>query len=173
MAIGFIQPDLIALGVADAVRQTLDASAGTPNVTANSELMDLMHDQATANAWVVGQFDAVSRRIGLPPSVRDKVPPLRLVAASAHINGSVKATLKAKTADDAAAGQLRDTIRGAISFARLQSGLSPDLQNAINTVELGGTDSNVQLSFAVTPDMLRGLFPQRPPVPPEPAQPPK
>ena len=172
-AIGFVRSDLMAVGGTDLVRQALDGSATTANITANSELMALIHDDASANAWVVGQFDAVSRRIGLPPSVRGQVPPLRLVAASAHIDGAVRATVKALTNDEAAANQLRDVVRGAISFARLQNGLNADLQNALKTVELGGTGTTVQLSFTVTPDIFKGLPPgPRPPSPPLAPEPP-
>ena len=163
----------MAVGGTDLVRQALDGSATTANITGNSELMALIHDDASSNAWVVGQFDAVSRRIGLPPSVRGQVPPLRLVGASAHIDGAVRATVKALTNDEAAANQLRDVVRGAISFARLQNGLNPDLQNALKTVELGGTGTTVQLSFTVTPDIFKGLPPgPRPPSPPPAAEPP-
>jgi hypothetical protein len=129
--------------------------------------MTLIRDESSANAWVVGRFDAVSRRMGLPPAVRTQVPPLRLVSASAHINGGVKATIKAQTADVAAADQLRDVVRGAISFARLQAGSKPELQDALKTVELGGTDTRVQLSFMMTPETLRALMPQQPPADPQ------
>jgi len=172
-AIGFVQPDVIAVGASDLVRQALDMSPGTSNVTTNADVMALMREDANANAWVVGQFDAVSRRMGLPASVRRQVPPLRLVSASAHIDDGVKATIKAETKDEAGAGQLRDVVRGAVSFARLQSSIPAPLQDALKTVELGGTGTRVQLSFMVTPDMLQqasrgGPGPGGPPRPPEP-----
>jgi hypothetical protein len=174
MAIGFVQPDLIAVGVTELVRQALDVSTTTPNITTSTDVMALIRDETTANAWVVGQFDAVSRRMGLPPAVRTQVPPLRLVSASAHIDGGVKATVKAQTADEAAANQLRDVVRGAISFARLQTGLSADLQTALKTLELGGTGNSVQLSFVLTPDMLKAISPApRPPSAPSPPSAPK
>jgi len=167
MSIGFVQADVIAVGATDLVRQALDAPQNAASVTTNAEIMGLLRDDAGSNAWVVGQFDAVSRRMGLPPSVRSQVPPLRLVSASARIDGAVKATLKAKTADDAAADQLRSVVRGAVSFAQLQgSNAPPQLQQALKTLELGGTGSNVQLSFIVTPEMLRGLAAPRPAQPP-------
>jgi hypothetical protein len=172
MAIGFVQPDLIAIGPAALVRQALDDSTSTANVTTNADLMAAIRDESSTNAWVVGRFDAVSRRMGLPPAVRTQVPPLRLVSASAHINGGVKATIKAQTADTAAADQLRDVVRGAISFARLQAGSRPELQDALKTVELGGTGTKVQLSFMMTPDTLRALTPH-PPAADEPQPQPK
>lgn len=166
MAVGFVQPDLIAIGPPELVRQAIDASAATANVTANADLMTLMRGEASANAWVVGRFDAVSRRMGLPSVVRTQMPPLRLVAASATINSGVKAAIRAQTADAAAAEQLRDVVRGAISFARLQARSRPELQDAMKTVELSGTGTDVQLSFMVTPDLLHSFTPQRPPVTP-------
>jgi hypothetical protein len=122
---------------------------------------------------VVGRFDAVSRRMGLPSAIRTQVPPLRLVSASAHIDGGVKATLKAQTADAAAADQLRDVVRAAISFARLQAGSKPELQDTLKSLELGGTGTNVQLSFMMTPDTLRALTPPRAPSAPQPPPPPQ
>jgi hypothetical protein len=163
IAVGFVQPDLIAIGPADLVRQAMDASSSTANITSNTDLMALMRDETSANAWVVGNFDAVSRRMGLPSAVRTQVPPLRLVSASAHIDGGVKARIKAQTADSAAADQLRDVVRGAISFAKLQAGSKPELESALKTVELGGTGTNVQLSFMMTMDSLRALNPHGPP----------
>jgi hypothetical protein len=122
--------------------------------------MAVIRDESSANAWVVGRFDAVSRRMGLPSAMRTQVPPLRLVSASAHIDGGVKATIKAQTADAAAADQLRDVVRGAISFVRLQAGSKPELQDALKSLELGGAGANVRLSFMMTPDTLRALHPQ-------------
>lgn len=163
-AVGFVRPDLIAFGQADLVRKALDlpadASGATANVTANQALMSLIGDTAGETAWVVGHFDAVSRRMGIPSALRQQVPPLRMVAAKARINGGVKATIKAQTADQAAADQVRDVIRGLVSLVRLQAGAKPELQNALKSIELGGTGSTVELSFAITPEAFRAMIPQ-------------
>ena len=139
----------------------------------NTELMALIRDASSGNAWVVGRFDAVSRRMGLPATVRQQVPPMRLVSASVHVDGGVKATIKAQTADQASADQLRDVVRGAISFVRLQAGPKPELQDVLKSIELSGTGTNVQLSFAMTPGTIRAIMPQRgaPPAPPPPPAP--
>jgi hypothetical protein len=164
-AIGFVQPDLVAVGSVDLVRAALDVpAAGTSaaNITSNADLMKLILDASSGNAWVVGSFDAVSRRMHLPDNVRQQVPPLRLVSASARIDGGARATIKAETADAAAADQLRDVVRGAISFARLQAGSKPELQDALKSIELGGAGTRVQLSFQITPEAIRAIVPQRP-----------
>jgi hypothetical protein len=165
MAIAFLQPDLIALGHADLVRAAIDLSSNASpaaNVTSNAEVMNLVRDAAGDTAWVVGHFDAVSRRIGVPNALRQQVPPLRMVAAKARINGGVKATIRAETADEAAANQVRDVVRGFVSLIRLQAGAKPELQDALKSIELGGHGNTVQLSFALTAQAFRAVVPQAP-----------
>jgi hypothetical protein len=167
MAVGFVHPDLIAVGTAEFVKHAMDASTpgggGTgADVTTNPELARLMRDASSGTAWVVGRFDAVSRGINLPPSVRQQIPPLRLVSVSAHIDGGLRATIKAETADKAAADQLRDVVRGAISFVRLQAGTKPELQDTFKSIEISGTGTRVELSFTLTPDAFRAITPQHP-----------
>jgi hypothetical protein len=163
MAIAFLSADELALGGVDLVRAAVDAPASaTPDtIVGNREMMDLMQDAASGNAWVVGRLEAVQRRIPLPPSMTGQVPPIRLVSASANFNGGLKATIKAETADKAAADQLRDLVRGAISLARLNPGSNPSFQDVMKSVELGGTGSNVQMSFLVTTDTVRALVPPK------------
>ena len=179
-AVGFVRPDLIAFGQADLVRKAIDVSTDATgpaaNVTANAEVMGLVRDTAGETVWVVGHFDAVSRRIGIPSSLSQQVPPLRMVAAKARINGGIEATIKAQTADQTAADQMRDVIRGFVSLIRLQAGARPELQSTLKTIVLGGTGSTVELSFAVTPGAVRAMIPQRrqapgqpPAMPPPPA----
>jgi hypothetical protein len=162
MAVGFLQPNLIALGHVDLVHRAMDLStnpSNAANVTSNTEVMHMARDASGETAWVVGHFDAVTRRMGLPNSVRQQVPPLRMVSAKAHINGGVKATIKAETADQAAADQVRDVLRGFITLIRMQAGAKPELQNTLKSLELGGTGSTVQLSFAMTPEIFLTLMP--------------
>lgn len=173
VALAFVQHDLIAVGPTNLVRRAIDLadSAGVANVTSDPDLMGLIRDVSSGNAWVVGRFDAVSRGMGLPPTVRQQVPPLRLVSASVHINGGVTATIKAQAADKAAADQLRDVVRGAISFVRLQGGSKPELQDTLKSIELGGTGNDVRLSFLMTPGTIRAIVPQRQPPSDQPAPP--
>ena len=162
MAVGFLQPNLIALGHVDLVRRAIDLStnpSAAANVTSNAEVMNMARDASGETAWVVGHFDAVSRRIGVPSALRQQVPPLRMVSAKAHINGGVKATVRAETADQAAADQVRDVLRGFITLIRMQGSAKPELQSTLKTLELGGTGSTVQLSFAMTPEVFLAIMP--------------
>ena len=185
-AVGFVQPDVIAIGQTDLVRRTIDISKDEADdfksVASNPEMMNLIRDNSGSTAWVVGQFDEISRRMHLPDSVSGQVPPVRLVAAKADIDGGVKATIRAEAGDKAAADQLRDVVRGFLSLARLHSSGKEDLEGVLKTIELGGTDTTVRLSFSVSPETLKSITPPRrgerrrqmdPPAPPIPPAPPK
>jgi hypothetical protein len=164
-AVGLAGADLIAIGQADLVRRAMDrardGSSGGQNITSNAEMMNLIRDTAGSTAWVVGQFDAVRRRMRLPNEISGQVPPLRMLSVKANVNGGVKATIRAEAGDAAAADQLRDVVRGFISLARIQASGKPDFENTLKTVELSGSDKTVQMSFAVAPDTIRLMAPRR------------
>ncbi len=159
MAVGFVRSDLLAVGQANLVRRALDAPGNAQDLTTNAELMSLIRDASGSTAWVVGHFDAVSRGLKLPTSVSGQVPPVRLVSAKADVNGGVKATIRAETADEAGAEQLREVVRGFIALARLQGGTQPKFESALKSIELSGTDKTVQMSFAISPETMRALAP--------------
>ena len=162
--IGFVRPDVIAVGHADLVRRAIDAAenAGAPNLTSNAELMKSIRDASGSTAWAVGYFDTVSHGMKLPSEFARRVPPVRLVAAKADINGGVKGTIQAEAADTAAAEQLRDLVRGFLSLARLNIGAKPELDSTLKSIQLSGTDKTVRLTFAVTPEAMRALAPRPP-----------
>jgi hypothetical protein len=172
---------LIALGQSDLVRRVIDLSQDSShalqNITTNPDLMPLVRDNAGSTAWVVGQFDEISRRLRLPSAVAGQVPPVRLMSVKANVNGGVKATIRAEAGDKAAADQLRDVVRGFISLLRLQASGKPQLENTLKTIELSGSDSTVRMSFSVSPETLKVIAPRprrdgQPLTPPAPPAPP-
>jgi len=98
--------------------RAIDAAATRQDVTTNADLMRFVSQiDQTSNAWIVGRFDAVSQSASLPAEVRDRIPPVQWIAASARLNGGIQATLKAETRDDQSGEQLRDVVRGALAMA--------------------------------------------------------
>jgi hypothetical protein len=176
IALGFIRPDLIAVGEAGLVRRALDQADASQrgsgqNLTANREIMEVVRDASGSTAWIVGHFDAVSRAMRLPNEVSSRVPPMRIISAKADVNGGVKATIRADSADPAAAEQLREVVRGFIALARMQGGGKPELDSALKSIQLSGTGKTVQLSFAISPAVVRTLAPRRPEITPDAARP--
>jgi hypothetical protein len=183
VAVGFVRPDLIAVGRASLVRRALDqgsdprTSKGVrpPDLTSNAEVMNLIRDMSGSTAWVVGHFDAISRGMKLPNAVSGQVPPVRLVSARADVNGGVKATLRAETGDQAAAEQLREVVRGFVTVARLHGGTKPEFDNVLKSIQLSGSDKTVQMTVAASPEVFSALAPGPRPNPelrnPEPRKP--
>jgi hypothetical protein len=164
VAVGFVRPDLIAVGHAALVRRALDGPHAEP-VATNEDMARLMRDASGGTAWVVGHFDAVRRTMPIPGSVGAQVPAVRFLSVRADVNGGVTARIRAEANDEAGAEQLREVVRGFITLARMQSGAHPQFESVLKSVELTGSDRTVQLSMSLSPEALRSLVPR--PSPPQ------
>lgn len=178
LAVAFAEPGVLVLGSRDAVQRALDAKASGTNVTDNTEVMDLVRDNQDGNAWTVARFDALTERAQLPQEIAQHLPAITWLAAKGHVNGGLRATLRAETRDDASAQSLREVIRGVMALARLQGGQRAEFAELLNSIELGGTGKTVSLGFAVDSSIIDALGALRPPMvprvplPPMPPDPP-
>jgi hypothetical protein len=157
MALGFVEPDLVALGNLEAVRQAIDAGASNRNVMSNNEVMRLVADMDNSNAWAVGRFDAIAREAKLPSEVQAQLPPVTWFSAAGHVNGGVSGVLKAEARDEASAQNLRDIVRGFLAMARLQSGSRPGVQQLVDSLQLSGDGATVALSFTLPNEFFDAL----------------
>ena len=157
MAVGFVEPDLVALGSLAAVKLAIDAGADNRNVMSNNELMRLVADMDSSNAWAVGRFDAIAREASLPSDLQAQLPTVTWFSAAGHINGGVTGVLKAEARDEAAAQNLRDMLRGFLAMARLQSGSRPGIQQMVDSIQLSGDGTTVALSFSVPSEFFDAL----------------
>ncbi len=182
LAVAFAEPGLLVLGSEAAVRRGLDAKASGNNVIDNAEVMNLVRDSDDGNAWAVARFDALTGRAELPPEIASRLPAINWFAASGHVNGGLRAVLRAETRDDAAAQNLREVIQGLMALARLQTGQpgqNAAISELLNSFQLGGTGKTVSIGFTLEPAMIDALgvlgamgSGARPPVPPTPPVPP-
>jgi hypothetical protein len=179
-AVAFLEPGLLAMGGFPAVRAAIDTHASRgANVTDNKELMRLLKDADDGNAWAVARFDALTSAGRLPSDVTKRLPPINWLTVTGHVNGGLRASLKAEARDDAAAKDLRDVVQGMLALARMQTGQRPEVASVLNSIELGGDGRNVSLAFTLPVeaiDLLAGLHQQRPgrttPAPATPETPP-
>jgi len=160
-AVSFVEPGFVALGNASLVRSAIDLhqggnnpQAGLSSVTGNDELMALVRSLDSGNVWAVGRFDALTSRARLPDSVTSRLPAITLFALSGHINGGLRATVRAEARDDEAANNLRDVVRGFMGLAKMQAGSNPSAQLMMQSLELGGTGKTVALSFTVPAEVF-------------------
>jgi hypothetical protein len=153
LSVAFLAPGLVAVGSNELVHRaadlvdSVDRKAGSSNVTTNKELMDLVHDLDSGNAWAVGRFDVLASHAKLPSGLREQLPPVTWFSASAHVNGGVSAVVRAESRDEESASSLRDVVRGGMALVKLQAGSKPEFQTLIQSLRLGGTGKTVSLSF--------------------------
>ncbi len=157
MALGFIESGAVAVGSVAAVRGAIDAKRSGRNVLSNTELMRLVGDLDSSNAWVVGRFDAMAGKAGLPSELQSKVPALSWFSAAGHLNGGITGTFKAEAKDDEAATNLRDMLRGVMAMAKLQAGDKPAMRAMVDSLQLGGEGKTVAVAFSVPAEMFDAL----------------
>jgi hypothetical protein len=157
-AVAFVEPGLIAMGAANAVRRAIDAHSGAAaNASSNADLLRLVKDADGGNVWVVARFDALSSAGQIPPAVLQRLPAINWVRITGHINGGVTAAILAVARDDAAAKNLREVLQGILALAKLQTGQRPDITALVNSIELGGEGHNVSLGLSVPIEVIDRL----------------
>jgi len=158
MAVAFVAPNLAALGMVGGVERAIDLGQGGESVADNAEMMKLIHAVEDGNAWAVGRFDALANTARLPENVASQIPPITWFSASGRVDGGVSGTVSVEARDETAAKNLRDVVNGFVALARLQASSKPEIQTLVQSVQLGGTDKTVAISFTVpaaTLDILK------------------
>jgi hypothetical protein len=158
MAVGFIKPDLIAVGTSAALRRAIDLQTGTGlDITRNDEFMSLVRDSDDGNAWAVGRFDRLLNNGRVPKEIISRLPPITYLAASGHVNGGVSGRLRAEARDEVSAQQLHDVVRGFVALAKMQSGSRPELASILQSFQLQVDGNTVVLSFALPVEIIQTL----------------
>jgi hypothetical protein len=154
-AIAFLEPGLIALGDSVAIKKGIDAAASRKNVTANTSLMTYIGDvERTSNAWVVGQFDAITKSQEIPEEVRARMPAVQWFSFSARVNGGLSGSVRADTLDDKAAEDLRQMVNGGLAAARFMTNRDPKLESLLSALQVSGTGKTVAVAFTISPEIL-------------------
>jgi len=156
LAVVFLEPGLVAIGGAAAVRKAIDTKAGEPNVKGNDEVMRLVKDIDDGDAWVVARFDALTGG-KLPAAVANQLPPINWFSARGFVNTGVEGQVRVETRDETSAKNLQDVIRGFMALGRLQTSQHPELAEFLNSVQLSGDGKTVSLSFSLPSDVIDAL----------------
>jgi hypothetical protein len=147
LSVAFLEPGLVAVGGTPLVRGAVDLKAGGASIATNDEIMNLIADLDSGNAWAVGRFDALTSQARLPDGVAQQIPSINLFSASARVDSGISAVVRAETRDEEAANSLRDVVRGFLALGRLQASSRPEVATLIQSLQLGGTGKTVSLSF--------------------------
>ena len=156
--LAFLEPGLVAIGDQVSIKRAIDAEMGGHSVLSNDELMGLVKDvDANADAWAVGRLDVLRARAHLPEEVERQLPPVKWFAATGRVDGGLSGTLRAEARDEQAAENLRDVVRGFFALARMQAGSDPKVAALLQTLQLSGTGTTVQVSFTVPAEVFEML----------------
>src|SRR5207237_7033907 len=129
------------------VHTAVDLKAGGASVTTNEDVMRLVKDLDSGNAWAVGRFDVLASQTNFPPQVSEKLPAIQWFSASAQVDTGLRGVVRAEARDEEAANALRDVIRGVMALAKLQVSSQPALETVFRSLELGSSGTTVSLSF--------------------------
>jgi hypothetical protein len=147
VSLAFLEPGLVAVGSSALVHDAVDLKSGGSSLATNDEMMGLIKDLDTGNAWAAGRFDALTSQANLPSGVAQQLPSVTFFSVSAHIDSGIRGTLRAESRDEDSANGLRDVVRGFLGLARLQASSRPELATVLQSLQLGGAGRTVTLSF--------------------------
>ncbi len=157
LALAFIEPGLVAIGNERVLRAVIDLQRGGDNVTNNQDVMRLVRALDSPNAWAVGRFDALQSTAMLPPAVAKQVPAITWFSIGGRVTDGLDGVVRAEARDGDAAKNLREVVRGFVALAKLQAGANPQLQSMIQSLDIGGDDKTVSLTFSVSGVMIDSL----------------
>jgi hypothetical protein len=155
--VAFIEPGLAAMGNPQLVRAAIDVQQGGSNVTSNAEVMRLVRSVDGSNAWAVGRLDALRSTAKLPPALADRLPAITWFSVSGHVDTGLNGVIRAEAADENAANNLRDVVRGIVAMAKLQAAQNPAMQALAESLQTAGEGRTVSLSFTLSGDVLDTL----------------
>lgn len=157
LALGFLEPTLVAIGSHSAVTASIDARRTGRSVLSNTELIRQVNALGASHAWAVGRFDAVATRTRLPGEVMRQLPAVTWFSAAGRVNGGLSATVQIEARDEEAARNVRDVLRGLIALVRMQASERPELQAVVQSVQLSGTGTSVALAFTLPAEVIDAL----------------
>ncbi len=158
-ALVFLEPGLAALGAPAMLKKAIDAHADGANITGNAQMMKLIGgvEGSTTSAWAVGGLDAIEQSAKLPAEVKDRLPGVQWVSVRAHVNGGVSGVISAEARDQKAADDLRAVVNGGLAAARLMGGSDQKLGTLVNSFQVSGTGTQVDLSFTLPTEVLSDI----------------
>lgn len=166
-AIAVFGPGTVALGSAGMV-EGIVARRGGGALKANTRLLALVERIGSAHTfWMVtddsalSQLDRASRPAGTP-SLPLGLPPFKNAVIMADFEPEVTLAVSAETADEQAARNLADMIKGFVALASLQAQQKPELAELSRAVTAATQGPRIDLSCRASYTLLDTLLTKRP-----------
>jgi hypothetical protein len=157
-SLAFISPGLVAVGSRTLIRGAVDLQNGAGKTFVSSQpLMAQVRSLRDRDAWAVGRLDVLTTLTGLPPTVSERLPPIQWFSAGANVDGGIRGVVQVEAANEEAANNLREVVRGFVALGRLQSHSRPAVKAFLDSLVLGGDRNTVSLTFDAPARLLDSL----------------
>jgi hypothetical protein len=168
-AAAFLDDDTLVFGSQAAVEGTIASRAGgkTPLKT-NAPLMGLLERVKPGSTfWMVGDQSLLSN---LPQSIPGpdgsdsaslQLPAVRNLIVTGDLDPQVAVEATAETADEAAAKNLADVVRGLLALAALQGNQKPELKELASAVNVSTEVNQVHVNARIPHALFESLQPKK------------
>jgi hypothetical protein len=166
-AAAFLDDDTLVFGSQAAVEATI-ASRGKTPLRTNAPLMGLLERVKPGSTfWMVGDQSLLSN---LPPSIPApggsdgaslQLPAVRNLIVTGDLDPQVAVEATAETADETAAKNLADVVRGLLALAALQANQKPELKELASAVNVSTEVNQVHVNARIPHALFQSLQPKK------------
>ena len=163
-SVAFLDDDALVMGTRGAVEQTVTSFVhGKDGLKGNPELLALVQSvRPGATFWTAGDqslLGALPSAIPAPGGggASLTLPGMKSLVVTGDLDPSLSFEAVAQAADENAARQLGDVIRGLIALATLQASQKPELQQLASALTVTTEATRVRVNGRVTYELLDAL----------------
>jgi hypothetical protein len=167
-AAAFLDDDTLVFGSQSAVEATVGSRAsGKAPLRTNATLMALLERVKPGSTfWMVGDQSLLA---SLPKSIPApggdgsglQLPSVRNVVVTGDLDPQIALLATAETADEAAAKNLADVVRGLMALAALQGNQKPELKELASAVSVTTETNQVHVSARIPHALFESLQPKK------------
>jgi len=170
-ALAFLDDDALVMGAQKPVENVLaNRASGQASLKGNRGLMDLLgRVKAGSTFWMVGDQDLLSnipRDIPTPGGAGAmQLPAMKTLVVTGDLDPVISLELTGEAADEAAARNLADVVRGLTALAALQANQRPEFKELASAVSVTTEATSVHVNARVPYELLDSLQRQAAPKP--------
>jgi len=167
-AVAFLDDHTLVMGSRPSVEQTIDANAGDGRGLRGNPAMTALLETVRPGStfWMVGDQSVLAHLPqGIPGSGGDGqgmgLPPLKTVVVTGDLDPVVSFEATGEAADDDAAQNLADVVRGFVAMASLQAHQKPELKQLASAVSVTTDANKVRIAARFPYELLDALKPKK------------
>lgn len=166
-ALAFLADDTLVLGSVGAVEETLESQAkGREPLRENRALLALLESVKPGSTfWMVGDQSLLARLPRTLPAPAGGpgggigLPALQSLVVTGDIEPQLTCEIVAEAADEPAARNMADVVRGLVALLALQASQKPELKDLASAVSVASEAKRVRVSARIPHELLEALQP--------------